>query len=198
MGRYFKSCSLSKQEHKVLDGLIASDGSIVWSSDYTCRFTCACKHSEFLRLIEKYLPSLKFGNLIHNKNGSYFLSSNSYLELNSLRNRWYPNDKKILPIDFQLTPEALLFWHLGDGHKRKNGGIVLGTYGYTMEDQMRIVKLLSELGFHCGMKKSSGHYYTVVIHSKSLKDFGTYISKCGIDIPNCYKYKFEGIPFGVF
>lgn len=104
--------------------------------------------------------------------------------------RWYPNGKKIVPLDVRITPTSLLLWYLGDGSISKMGVsffIRLATCGFTPEDVENIlIPKLSVLGLNVGR-----HIFKndIRISGDSLKKFFDII---GHKSPiKCYNYKFE-------
>lgn len=66
------------------------------------------------------------------------------------RNKWYPNDKKIVPRDLVLTPLTLLIWFLDDGcaFKKTNSETVLrmklSTDGFVFDDVKFLCDLLND------------------------------------------------------
>lgn len=66
-------------------------------------------------------------------------------------NKWYPNGKKIVPRDFQLTPLILLIWFLDDGSCHFDYSkscstmrLDLNTMGFSEEENIYLAGLLSE------------------------------------------------------
>ena len=111
-----------------------------------------------------------------------------------LRQKWYPNGKKIVPTDLVLTPETLAYWYMDDGtantrskyisyHKGKRYSYVgepfiqqfrFYTDGFDEKSQAILQTKLFELGvdswYHT---RSSGNRYLVISRLNSrrvLKD----------------------------
>lgn len=76
----------------------------------------------------------------------------------ALRRKWYPNGKKVVPIDLKLTPITLAWWFMDDGSRcvsdRRKGKprrtqleqFRLYTNGFSVDDTDRLVDLLAGLG----------------------------------------------------
>lgn len=104
--------------------------------------------------------------------------------------RWYPNGKKIVPLDVRITPTSLSLWYLGDGSISKMGVsffIRLATCGFTPEEVENILMpKLSTLGLNVGRHVAKND---IRISGDSLKKFFDII---GHKSPiKCYNYKFE-------
>lgn len=58
-----------------------------------------------------------------------------------LRNKWYPNNKKIVPLDLELNPQRIAIWFFDDGSNNyKQRSATLCTNAFTLEE----VEFLSE------------------------------------------------------
>jgi len=120
------------------------------------------------------------------------LSSKRDLFLTEQRKRWYPDGKKIVPLDIKLSKELLLWWYLGDGHlERKKARpayrrVVLCTDCFEESELDFLIRLLrKELGNN-SIYKESKH---LIISRSALCNFAKYI---GTDCPVPeYEYKFD-------
>ena len=68
-------------------------------------------------------------------------------ELSALRAAWYPDGKKIVPADLQLTPLSIAVWYMDDGsYARPNYGdcATLCSFGFTEMENQRLVSLIEE------------------------------------------------------
>src|SRR5206468_3127331 len=73
-------------------------------------------------------------------------------------NKWYPNGKKIVPLELKLTPTTVLHWFMGDGTTSfiKNTNrveLTLCTNGFNKIEVIFLKKLLSEINLDLGIYK---------------------------------------------
>jgi hypothetical protein len=117
---------------------------------------------------------------------------NGTVELRDLRTKWYPDGKKHVPADVELSPTACLYWYLEDGslEKRKNKAerIVLCSMGFSRkENEMLVEKLKKILGFKDGIKvMKRGSIRLNILQAKSFLE---YIG--GKSPVRCFDYKFD-------
>ena len=109
-----------------------------------------------------------------------------------LRDKWYPNGKKIVPTDLVLTPTALAYWYMDDGsanmrskHNSTVGGkkyeyicqpyinqIRLYTDGFDVASQELLEKRLKELGITSRhYKRPCGLRFLIVTQLESKERF---------------------------
>ena len=115
--------------------------------------------------------------------------------------RWYPNGKKIVPLDVRITPISILLWYLGDGsvgRHKKNEQLMctnasLATCGFTPEENNNIlIPKLAKMGIRCLYGRSKND---IIVCSDSMR---TFFNTIGRKSPiSCYDYKFE-IPQWLF
>lgn len=190
-------CKLSQKAIEWINGELLGDGGIFSRTTYTARFQYSSKYLEYVQYVSNTLKSFgiervgKIRKKYDRKTNSYgyVYSSRTYRELSLIRRRWYPEGKKIIPKDIELTSLTIRQWHIGDGSliHRKEGRphIYLATCGFTIPDVEFLTKKLIDLGF-----KSMRRYCnnTIRISTCSTKDFLNYIGKCPV---KCYQYKFN-------
>lgn len=188
-------CDLSKEARQWIDGELLGDGCLRATSKYSARFTYSSKYLEYVQYVSNTLKLFgikKTGKIYKKYNKkfdcySYKCNSLSYEELLPIRNRWYPEGKKIIPRDLKLTPLMLRQEYIGDGclHHLKKGRphITLYTNGFPVSDVEWLVKQLNKLGFKSTRQPSEN---AIGISAKSTKDFLNYIGKSPV---KCYDYK---------
>ena len=190
-------CNLSQEARQWIDGELLGDGCLTSRSKYSARFQYTSKYLEYIQYVSDILKSFgieqagKIRKYYYKEMDcySYQYESLDYEELLPIRNRWYPNNKKIIPKDLKLTPLVLRQEHIGDGNlgHLSNGKpyITLSTCGFSILDVEWLIKKLNELGF-----KSTRWPNNNVIHisTHSTKQFLDYIGNCPV---NCYQYKFN-------
>lgn len=179
---------LSEAAHEFLDGYLLGDG-------YLERSGCAARiaHTTSSKALLRWLIDKMEGYGIMCPNGitkaeymrkgnpftSYRAKSLNYGELKEVANRFYPNEKKVIPEDLRITPFSMLVEFLSDGEmwnqKRCSAQIQLCTDSSPKEDVQWLVGQLQEKGF-------SARYYAcrnrVRINSCSVADFLDYIGPC--------------------
>lgn len=190
-------CSLSQKAIEWLSGELLGDGNL--SSRYNCsaRVGYTSKYIEYIQYVSDTLKSFgieqsgKINTQYHKKFNcySYKYRSLSYVELLSIFKRWYPDSKKIIPKDLELTPLTLRQGYIGDGHLFCTGNgrpnIALYTCGFTIPDVECMVKQLIDLGFKTTRRPSDN---SICISAYSTKDFLDYIGECPV---KCYQYKWQ-------
>ena len=191
-------CNLSDIARQWIDGELLGDGSLQPRSKHSASFTYTSKHKEYIEYVSNTLKSFrikqagKIRKRYHKDFNCYDYNycSLSYKELLSIRKRWYPNGKKLIPRNLELTPLVLRQEMIGDGCLKhsKNGKsfIILSTHGFPIEDVGWLVSQLNELGFKSSRQPSENSIY---ISTYSTKQFLKYI---GNKSPTkCYDYKFN-------
>jgi len=196
-------CNLSQKAIDWISGEMLGDGSIQSVSPYSAYFTYGSKHLEYIKYVKDTLESfgIKGGKIIkryHKKEDvlfakrdyySYFYRSYCYVELLSLRKKWYPKGKKIIPKDIKLNSLICRQHYIGDGSliHAKSGRpyIYLYTNGFTIPDVKWLVDKINKLGFKATRQPTVN---SIRIFGCSTKEFLSYIGNSPV---NCYKYKFE-------
>jgi len=194
-------CRLSPKAIEWLGGELLGDACLTTtakkgdlpSKNLSALFRYGSKYEEYINYISKTLKSfgVKQSGKIRkytNKKGNiaYHYNSLSYAELFPIYNKWYPDGKKIIPEDLELTPLTLRQHYIGDGsliHQKRNTRIILSTCGYLIKDVNWMIKKLDELRFKVTRQPSTN---AILISSYSVKDFLNYIGKCPV---SCYQYK---------
>lgn len=191
-------CSLSQKAIEFIEGELLGDGCLVSPSLYSALFQYGSKYLEYINYISNTLESFgikqsgKIREYIYKDINyiAYHYRSLSYPELLSIRNRWYPNNKKIVPKNLRLTPLIIRQWFIGDGSlvkpkRRENPHIILSTCGFTILEVECLVAKLIQLGFNAKRQLSGNRIH---ISTESTKDFLDYIGNCPVE---CYSYKFK-------
>lgn len=190
-------CDLSSEARQWIDGELLGDGNLQSKSKYSAGFKYGSKYKEYIQYVSNVLSDFgikQSGKIRKQYNEgmnccAYHYQSLSYVELLPIRNRWYPEGKKIIPRDLKLTPLLLRQEMIGDGSLEhcKNGRprIRLSTNGFSVSDVEWFVEELNKLGF-----KSTRHpnNNSVYISAYSTKEFLDYIGKSPVD---CYQYKWK-------
>lgn len=153
--------TIALKRDPIFIGLMLSDGSIVKRKDSrNCGFYLTQKEShkqlvnETSQLLEEYQINNTITKYYRERNHTFehILYTKNHVSFTELRNYWYPDGKKIVPIDMILNAEALAFWFMGDGTswyvgKNKNRVIIkLCTQGFDKKYVNRLYLGLRQLG----------------------------------------------------
>ena len=139
------------------------------------------------------------GSLIINENRNVHkrvrLKTKSFPFLKELHEEFYPDGKKIIPINIinKLNGVGLMIWYLDDGHVTiPESLITLSTDGYTYEGNLLVQKFfIDKLDIHPRIGKRSGKYYYLLFNKKDSKKllciFKELFEK--YNLPRCMFYK---------
>ena len=130
------------------------------------------KHTELSSISYKNISEVKrFDKRFSKTNVSYRFWTRQYFL--SWRKKYYPNNKKIVPKDIQLTPLALAIWYMDDGclsdHK-----CIFATDGFSKEDILFLQKLLLEI---FAIKSSLKNGSKILIKRASFNTFFSIIDR---------------------
>jgi hypothetical protein len=173
---------LTQTDRDIIDGSLLSDGCITKRAPH-CKNYCFVHSSaakSYVEFIQKDLSFRTAGKYhkprtspISSKifspivgNGSYDLLSPTSETFTEYRRNWYPNGKKIVPIDLELTQTTLLHWWLGDGTLDNGRGVVFCTEGFDKTSLQRLSDKLTPL-FPNYINPSN----RIVIYSKYVTEF---------------------------
>ena len=189
-------CNLSQEAIEWINGELLGDGCLVSQSKHSAKFQYGSKYLEYIEYVRDTLKSFgieqagKINKQKDKKYGSiaYHYNSLSYPELLTIREQWYPNNKKIIPKNIELSSLLLRQHYIGDGcliHKKmRKPYIKLCTYGFSTTDVEYFIGKLKKMGIKANKDIRNGIYISVY----SVKDFLKYIGMCPV---KCYQYKWE-------
>lgn len=156
---------------EVFDGAMLSDAKLARHPDKSTYFAISqngIEHLDWLKLIKSTLSALGvvvssiYPKVFQVVNGSgkicdqWYLGTYSSPFLSDQYKRWYPDGKKRVPDDLELTPRVCSNWFIGDGctsiyRARGNSNLVeldLCTQCFPKDDTLRLQLLLRGLGVH--------------------------------------------------
>ena len=188
---------LTKESLEFIEGELLGDGSLQGYKNISARYTHGSKYKKYLEWLSRKLrdfgleQSGKIQKMKTTSNGKEYISykyiSKFYRELSSLRKKWYPNGKKIVPKDLKLTPIIVRQWYIGDGclvkSKKSNPWIQLSTDAFEWNDIDILVNKLFEIGIGSNHRVSNNR---ICINTHSTGDFIEYIGNCPKEIENIY------------
>lgn len=200
--RQAQSNLLNPLIYEIIDGELLGDGSLQSCSIYSARYTHGSKYKDYLIWLFERLDfyGLSYSKKINTRNNkgviSYQTQTLSHVELASLKTKWYPFGRKVVPDNLVLTPTKCLHWYLGDGWLDEKR-VVLCTYGFTLNNIQMLLTQLNSLGdFNITLRnprrthnpqKSRGCGYSLSLNSSFL-DF---IGNCPKEIEQIYGYKWN-------
>ena len=142
-----KIAVLTKIQLHRLDGLLLGDGHLR-PGKYTSRYTHSSKYIQTLERITRIFDCLIFSKpyyYISKIGASWSFASLNHIALKPIRDRWYPDGKKIIPKDIELYPETMYEWYIGDGCC-SCGSVYLCTNGFADECRELLRDKLTNLG----------------------------------------------------
>ena len=104
---------------------------------------------------------------IDEKRTAYRFFTKEHPELTELYEKFYQNDKKIIPKGFELDPLMLAVWFMDDGSKTKKGDVYLNCQQFDFKSQRRLLHALRLLGIRARMNKDK-RYYRIRIYKESI------------------------------
>jgi hypothetical protein len=200
--------NITPRLHEIIEGTLFSDAGLELDIKNRARNPryyfkqceqqkqyCFMIANEFglLNKIKKQNQYIRRDGLIRLQIDYRFKTSNSS-DLLQYYNRWYPNGKKVIPIDFKITPLSLLHIYLGDGyllrhHSGPNAKYwqpCICTNSFEVEDIENIfIKQLKDIGIESYIKMTkvsmSEKLYPVThIRTSSCSTFLDYIGQSPI------------------
>lgn len=112
-----------------------------------------------------------------------------------LRKKWYPNNKKTVPDDIEITPKTLAWWLMGDGGSsymiKGNSKLVhaqLCTNCFSELENMKLIKKLNNLNIEGFFYSGSQQKY---LHLKQTTEVIKFMKIIEPFILDCFKYKIK-------
>jgi hypothetical protein len=205
--------SMSPRLVSIIEGELLGDGHVRMVSPNSAVFTYGCKHKnhalwlircfsdEGVSFINKGRPTKHV--LPQNGNTAYFFSSLSYPQLVEIRRRWYPNGKKVVPLDIALNETSVRHWFIGDGTTffrksrpyRPSRGIFFCTHSFTFRENHRLARhLLNDLGIRASVircKTKRRLYFNLRLGEKASRLLLNTIGKCPSKLTKEYGHKWK-------
>jgi len=188
---------LSSDLSNLLKGELLGDGCITMHGSRSALYEHSSKYREYLIWLSETFADLgieQAGRIRRYRDKkydtfSYKYTSRSYPELVSIRQRFYPEGKKIVPQDLILTPIMARQWYIGDGslrnRERGRSNISFSTDDFDRASIDYLLKELRDKGFKVSYQRADNR---IGMSVESVKDFLDWIGPCPI---NCYSYKWD-------
>ena len=191
--------SLKKDD--IFNGIMLSDGSLEKIRYKNSRFNISQAYDRkelVLKLQEHFIDFGVFSNLKLMFNKKYnthfwFLYSQMSTAFSLLRNYWYKDGHRIVPMDIKLTPLCIAYWFMGDGtsswHTKSTSKISLYTNTFPQKDTIRLSQILIEMGIHNFIREIKENQFIIEIkRTNSVDKFYEIVEPY---ILNCFKYKIK-------
>lgn len=202
---------LTDFQKQILDGAMLGDGSLILHRGArNVYFQYLSSIKEHVEYIFQYFTGLC--NYDEVKSGSYFdkRTNKTYTRywfrtkmlpiFTEQYDRWYSNNKKIIPDDLILTKVNCLIWYIGDGHlvkmkmknnsKRGGGNIQLSTDCFSVYDITNI--LIPQMTEYSPTIHFSDGLPRLIIQRKNVRKYLDYLGTCPIA---CFQYKWDVVPY---
>lgn len=135
-----KSYPLTLVQEEIIIGTLLGDAYVGYIHKY-CKYpkyqvTHAITQKEYTLTIYKELQSIMTDSIIYRENGEKIFNNKTYSckgtisiyshncpSLAIYRDMFYPNGKKIIPVEFikeRFSPRSLAYWYMDDGSKDRN------------------------------------------------------------------------------
>lgn len=173
-----KSLCLVEMQRRVLLGTLLGDGCLIENSSQT-NYRLQIEHTDKQKEYVFWKYKI-FKNFVLTQ-PKYLLKTNSWKfrtishrDFLSIHALFYRDGRKVLPADlsFMIDPIVLAVWFMDDGCLDTGKGYVLNTQNFTHEENIRLMKFLSE---NFDLPYLSIHrdrtYYRLFVRSRSMGEF---------------------------
>jgi len=170
--------------NELLYGILMSDGNLTIPGQcHYPRYQQTCKEPTFLQWVSSWLPTESRISGPHSagKYQYWLLSTRTSAIYAPFYAHWYPQRKKKLPADLEISPNLLLTEYLGDGFlladaQKKVQHVELGTYGF---EEQSLINLLPKLKQHSlGFRRLPNN--ALYLRGSQVKSFLEYIGPCPV------------------
>jgi len=194
-----KTVSLSPKLLAALDGCLLGDGSYIQQSMHSASFSLGqcVGHTDWIYSLKKLFDDEHVGNnmKIYDQRNEVKIWTYSYIEFVSERQRWYPNGKKIVPENINLSdPVILANWHMGDGNVSTPRGrleVKLHTNGFTEKDVQLLSDKFDDIGIHNFINHWRGQPILVLQHKNAAR----FLDMIRPLMVPCFEYKAPADPW---
>lgn len=197
LSKTLKLPALSQRQLEIINGCLLSDGEISKPRMKECgnaRFseTHTIKCKSYVEWLSKELNAWSGRVFEYTTKNGYDccrVVSKRHRFWTQLRNKWYPDGVKRVPVDVQLTPLTLACWYCGDGNNNIDKGVCnLATCGFYMHDVEMLVDKLKELKINSTITLFKKRHPRIYIRSNSYLEFINMIKPF---VHECFNYKID-------
>jgi hypothetical protein len=187
------------KQFEIMNGCLLGDGCVTNNGKYhhfvygsSIKNHTNLVYEQFKEISNKIKENKSFDERTNKIYISYRFTSILNKTFTELKNKWYQNNKKIIPDDLKLTKSVCLYWYIGDGslaqayNKKETSYLKLSTNCFTIEDIDNI--LIPQLVEFEAYRWSN----LIFIPRKNIIKFLSFIGDC--PIPE-YKHKWNVFPY---
>lgn len=167
--------SFTDRQYSIIVGSLLGDGSISKQSSGSCYFS-KCQTERRIQYLNWHYDELKpYSSSVNSYDnyakGKKYRKSNFitcvHEDFKTLRNKWYPETKKIVPNDLQLDPLSIAIWFFDDGSNEKHARLCkFATYCFSKED----CEFLCQQLFRFNIKAYVGDKNIIRVRTESYKN----------------------------
>lgn len=192
--------NLSINELSKLEGHLLGDGSLfrLKANRINPVFSVVSKHKTYIEYINNSIDLMRdrpiwvrgqFDQRTNKNYQAFWTRSLAKPCLLSLKDKWYVNDKKIIPRNLILSPELCRRWYMDDGGKASWSGINLATDCFSKLDVEFLSELFQSIDIYPSLHKN-GNGFRLYIKKADAVKFIEFIGPCPVDVFK-YKWQFE-------
>ena len=199
---YKASLRLTSRQEQILEGMLLGDAHLERQRRATsARLKIEHSMAQATYVAWKYLewrdwvrtpPREKLKkNRLGTTSVNVGFSTLSHRELEAVRQRFYPDGRKIVPEDLELTPLNVAVWFMDDGSRKSSQcrGIYFNTQSYTVEEVKLLQRmLLRDVGVETSVRQQRDGLQ-IDVPSPSVTELRSIISA---DVLPCMRYKLPG------
>ncbi len=191
---------LNQEQKEIIDGLMLGDGYI--GKEYgniNCRFGITQKRDS-VEYLEDLSTKIQSNKIIYSYNSNQSKKIFPRVTLYTRRHKfwteqrkvWYPNNKKIVPFDINITPTILLHWFICDGCCVYNQicsalRVKLATNCFTFNEVELLNNKLHQINIQSTIHNTK-QGYTINLNNQRCHNFFKYIGECPY---KCFQYKWD-------
>lgn len=191
---------------EVINGELLGDGSIC-AQKRSGRFIFNNSNKDYVNYLfnefkkenTKLVTEVKTSTYFH-KNWKKEYTIHSFttcntIQFKALKEKWYPENKKIIPNNLKITPKLLLHWYMGDGTIGKaKGRIELCTDCFKLEDVENISNKINKKLNICSVVRVYKERPRIIISREDAFKFLEFISPPPFE-SIAYKWKSKPIVY---
>jgi len=199
----------AKKLNQILDGILLGDASLgTTHKNYRLSMAQRELNNDLVDSIKQYFIENKIRTITYYseqicyikskdrqwKSKLYTLLTESNEFFTKLRIRWYPEGKKIVQKDIELTPIVIGYWFMCDGsttwmpQNDSKVALSLSTDGFTLDDTKFLQKELLKFNFNFWIQKHDKSFRLVLTRSHDVFKFLKLIERY---MTNSFKYKIK-------
>lgn len=202
---------LGDRQEQYLEGLILGDGSLVPRGVWSAMYGHSDSYEEYIEFLIRKLrnmglkprkDTLPESRVVQSGSKIFSLQTKPYPRLMELRKKWYPNGNKTIPPNFEISPNSLKNYYVGDGTLGDRSITIYTTFN--ISDIENIAGQIRDVGVECSVneydatvrfRKDEWRYRKVdlKIWKNSVNDFIKYLLSDDDTIPPGYGYKFSRV-----